>query len=78
MKVYSDRNDIQVELIRLRKKRSTLLHISIFHVGQQFMKLGSLLYVRCRHSSVNCEPSRVCKKFIYLFTKNAESYEIVL
>ena len=34
---------------------STLLHISIFQVGQQFMKLGPLLYVRCRHRWVNCE-----------------------
>ena len=79
MKMYSDRNNIQVELIRLRKKISTKLHISIFNVRQQFMKLGSLLNVRCRHRSVNCEPCKVFfLKFVYFFTKNADSYGIAL
>ena len=63
----------------ITEKISTKLHISIFNVRQQFMKLGSLLNVRCRHRSVNCEP---CKffflKFVYFFTKNAECYGIAL
>ena len=32
--------------------------VGIFQVGQQFMKLGSLLYVRCRHRS-HCGRKRV-------------------
>ena len=41
MKLYSDRNNIQVELIRLRKNID-FIAVETFQVGQQFMKLGSL------------------------------------
>ena len=56
MKVYSDWNNIQVEFIRFRKKNIDLISVEKFRVGQQFMKFCSLLYVSCRHLSVNSEP----------------------
>ena len=42
------------------------------------MKLCSFLNVRCRHRSVNCEPRKGSKKFVYFVKKNADSYEIVM
>ena len=41
LKVYSDRNVKNIDFIAVR----------IFQVGQQFMKLESLLHMRCRHRS---------------------------
>ena len=41
MKVYSDRNNIQLELIRLRKDID-FSAVGKFQVWQQFIKLGSL------------------------------------
>ena len=45
------------------------------------MKLGSLLYVRCRHRSVKSRALRSNKGFpicfIFQLTKNADSYGIV-
>ena len=55
MKVYSDRNNIIVEIIRLRKNID-FIAVEKVQVGQQFIKLGSLLYVRCRHRSVKTDP----------------------
>ena len=54
MKVYSDRNNIQVELYRQSDyvKNIDFSAVGKFQVGQQFMKLGSLLYMRCCHRSV--------------------------
>ena len=71
MKVYSDRNVTNIDFIA----------VGIFQVGQQFMKLGSLLYMRCRHRSVKSRALRSNKGFrVFLFqqTKNADSYGIVL
>ena len=61
MKVYIERNTIQVELIRLRNKMATLLMLETlnweyaFAIGV-FTKLGSLLSVRSRHCSVQGAP----------------------
>ena len=56
MKVYIDRNNIHVELMRFRTKMATLLPLESFKwksfATDVFMKLGSLLSVRCRHRSV--------------------------
>ena len=69
MKVYSDRNNIQVELIRLRKNID-FSAVGKFQVGQQFIKLGSFLYMTCRHRSVKS----VRKKFLCQLTNNAQTY----
>ena len=56
MKVYIDSNNIHVELIRFRKKIVTLLPLESLKLKtfttDVFMKLGSLLSMRCRHRSV--------------------------
>ena len=54
--VYIGRNNIHVELIRFCKQIATLLPLESLKwkcfVTDVFMKLGSLLSVRCRHCSM--------------------------
>ena len=56
MKVYIDRNNIHVELIYDSVEIATLLPLDSLKwntfATDVFMKLGSLLSVRCRHRSV--------------------------
>ena len=56
MKVHIDRNNIHVELMQFRKKKAALLPLESFKwktfATDMFMKLGSLLPVRCHHHSV--------------------------
>ena len=75
MKVYIDRNNIQVELIRFRKKIATLLTLETLKWDNffVFMKFGSLLSARCRHSSVKIRALRSNKGFrLFYFPANKE------
>ncbi len=61
MKVYIERNNIQVELIRFLKKIATLLTLETLKweytfATDVFTKLGSLLSVMSRHCSVQGAP----------------------
>ena len=93
MTVYIERNNIQVELLRFRKKIATLFALQTLtwetFATDVFVKLGSLLSVTCRHRSVQCRGRTCARKawgrgsraFVYLLfqlTKNADSYGIVL
>ena len=62
MKLYIERNNIQVELIRFRKKNRDFIDVRNFAVGiytlatDVFTKLGSLLSVTSRYCSVQGAP----------------------
>ena len=65
MKVYIERNNMQVQLILFRKKILTLLTLETLKwetfTNDMFIKLGSLLSVKCRHRAVqlwNCTMNR--------------------
>ena len=88
MKVYIDRNNIQVQLIRFRKK-ATLFPLESLKWNnfrdRVFMKLGSLLPVRCRHRSLKSRGPALemrgvvvqARAFVYLIfqlTKYADRY----
>ena len=46
-------------------KNIDFIAVGKFKIGQQFMKLGSLLYVRYRHRSMKSEPGTAAKQKKY-------------
>ncbi len=84
MKVYIDRNNIQVELIRFRKKNRDFIVVGIFEVRQLFC-FCLLNWAHCyargvatvRWIAVHCARKRAFVYFIFQLTKNAGSYGIV-
>ena len=65
IKVYMERNNMQVELRRFRRIDIDFIDVGNFEVGiffttDMFTKLGSLLSVTCRHCSVQtvCRENR--------------------
>ena len=84
MKVYIDRNNIQVELIRFRKKIATLLTLEslqwdnffcVYEIGLIAIREVSLPF---GEEPCNCARTRAFVYFIFQLTKNADSYGIVL
>ena len=71
-------NTIPYKLARLVTFESLKWKYSFATNSTLFMKLGSLLYVRCHHSSVkNVQALLSNKKFLFQLANNADSYGIV-
>ena len=71
-------NTIPYKLARLGTFESLKWKYSFATNSTLFMKLGSLLYVRCRHRSVKTVRALLSnKKFLFHLTNNADSYGIV-
>ena len=71
-------NTIPYKLARLVIFESLKWKYSFATNSTLFMKLGLLLYVRCRHRSVNTVRALLSnKKFLFQLTNNADSYGIV-
>ena len=79
MKVYIDRNNIQMDLIRLRKKIVTLLPLESLKWDNFFLCLWNLAHcyprgvATVRWRAVHCARTRAFVYFLFQLTKNADS-----